>query len=156
MENLISLGHRIIELRNKNNISREQLARRLNIPYTTLRNYENGLREPGHIFLINIAEIFNVSTDYLLGLSNFPNSVSKNTDSLKDKLIHNYDGLNQIGKDKLVDYSEDLLNNPNYKSFQTYNIKIAARNGQFEEKALTDSDIQKIMDLPDVTEDDLK
>mgnify|MGYP002225588370 CR=1 FL=1 len=40
------------------------------IPSTTLRNYETDVREPGHTFLKQISEFFNVSVDYLLGLTN--------------------------------------------------------------------------------------
>ena len=69
MDSIKFLGQRIIELRKANNVSREELAAQLGIPYTTLRNYENGLREPGHLFLTKIAKLFSVSTDYLLGLS---------------------------------------------------------------------------------------
>ena len=70
MDTIKSLGARIIELRKKNGISREELAKEFDIPYTTLRNYENGLREPGHVFLVKVALKFHVTTDYLLGVDN--------------------------------------------------------------------------------------
>lgn len=57
----------MIALRQERGISRKELAQRLDIPYTTLRNYENDQREPGHRLLIRLAEIFQVSVDYLIG-----------------------------------------------------------------------------------------
>ena len=39
----------------------------LDIPYTTLRNYENDQREPGHKLLIRLSEILCVSVDQLIG-----------------------------------------------------------------------------------------
>lgn len=39
----------------------------LNIPYTTLKGYENAGREPKYNILVKIADILNVSLDDLLG-----------------------------------------------------------------------------------------
>lgn len=64
----MTTGQRIKDLRKECGYSRVALAEKLNMPHTTLRNYENGDREPGHSFLIAIANEFNVSVDYLLGL----------------------------------------------------------------------------------------
>lgn len=68
----MSLGSKIVELRNKAGLTRVQLAETLQIPHTTLRNYEQGTREPGHKFLVEIAKFFNVSTDYLLDNATLP------------------------------------------------------------------------------------
>ena len=40
-----------------------EFAEFLNIPSTTLRNYETDKREPGHTFLKQMSELFNVSVD---------------------------------------------------------------------------------------------
>lgn len=64
----MDFGERLIHLRESNGIERKELAEKLEIPYTTLRNYEIGTREPGHLFLIKLTKIFNVTVDYLLGL----------------------------------------------------------------------------------------
>jgi len=49
---------------------------------------------------------------------------------------------------------EDMLEDEKYSSSQRHIVKIAARNGTFEERTMTDSEIEDIMNLPDV--DDLK
>lgn len=117
MDTIKSLGSRIIELRKRDGISREELAKEFDIPYTTLRNYENGLREPGHVFLIKVALKFHVTTDYLLGIEeqqkNAPAEDDK-SDFDKQRLIHNYDKLNQRGKKKLVEESDDMASMPKY------------------------------------------
>ncbi|MDD3395380.1 MAG: helix-turn-helix transcriptional regulator [Anaerotignum sp.] len=64
----MDFGERLISLREKNGIERKELSEIMEIPYTTLRNYEIGTREPGHLFLIKLTKIFNVTVDYLLGL----------------------------------------------------------------------------------------
>lgn len=56
-------------LRIQANMSQEELAKLLGISRSAISSYENGTRSPNHDILIKIATIFNVSTDYLLGLS---------------------------------------------------------------------------------------
>ena len=46
-----------------------KLAKILQIPYTTYKNYENMRNEPKYETLIKIADVLNVSTDKLLGRS---------------------------------------------------------------------------------------
>lgn len=62
----MSIGTRLVELRTSKGLTRVQLAEELNIPMTTLRNYETDAREPGHKFLLEAARYFNVTTDYIL------------------------------------------------------------------------------------------
>lgn len=64
----MNIGERLTEIRKSHGYTRQKLADELGIPYTTIRNYEKGTREPGHSYLIQIADKFNVSTDYILGL----------------------------------------------------------------------------------------
>lgn len=66
----MTFGQRLIELRKENGYNtRNDFAEKLGIPSTTLRNYEKDEREPGHTFLKQISELFNVSVDYLLCLT---------------------------------------------------------------------------------------
>lgn len=128
MDIVKSLGERIIELRKKNNINREDLAKEFEIPYTTLRNYENGLREPGHLFLIKVAKRFNVSTDYLLGIDtqkNAPAIIDK-SDNDKQKLLHNYENLNDNGRSKLLEYSDDLVASGKYAKSNSQDNKMSS------------------------------
>lgn len=73
------IGNRIAELRKEKGFSRVQFAQQIGIPFTTLRNYETGVREPGHSFIVQMAKEFNVSTDYLLGLTDnrIPDEIKK-------------------------------------------------------------------------------
>lgn len=66
----MTFGERLTELRiSAGYVKRNEFADKLGIPSTTLRNYETDVREPGHTFLKQISEFFNVSVDYLLGLT---------------------------------------------------------------------------------------
>ena len=64
----MTIGERIIDQRKKLGLTRIQLAQDLDIPHTTLRNYETDQREPGHLMLITLSKKFGVTTDYLLGM----------------------------------------------------------------------------------------
>ena len=61
---------KLYELRNSKNLSMMQVAKELQLPYTTYVNYEKGAREPSSEVLIKIANYFGVSVDYLIGRSN--------------------------------------------------------------------------------------
>lgn len=73
------IGNRIKGLREEKRMSQLELAKALNISNTTLSQYENGLRTPSDEIKIKIANYFNVSVDYLLGLTNIK-AFSENLD----------------------------------------------------------------------------
>ena len=54
----MDFGENLVAIRKSRGMTRKALAEELNIPYTTLRNYETGQREPGHKTLIALAKIF--------------------------------------------------------------------------------------------------
>ena len=60
------LGLRIAALRKKVGMSQAELADRLKISASAVGMYEQGRREPGAQLLVELAELFGVSTDYLL------------------------------------------------------------------------------------------
>ena len=54
-------------LRTETNLSRAQLAEKLNVSIRLISYWENGQRECDFDMLIKIADLFSVSVDYLLG-----------------------------------------------------------------------------------------
>ena len=61
--------NRLEQLRLSLNKSKAQVARELDIPYTTYVNYEKGDREPNSEMLITLASYFKCTVDYLIGRS---------------------------------------------------------------------------------------
>ena len=59
---------RLKELRIENNMSRQQVANLIFVNVRTISYWELGQRECNLEQLINLSQIFNVTTDYLLGL----------------------------------------------------------------------------------------
>lgn len=62
------LGLRICELRTALGWSQVELAKRLGVAKQTISNQENDNIQPSIEMLVRLAKLFNVTTDYLLGL----------------------------------------------------------------------------------------
>ena len=60
----MTLSERLKEVRKQHGCTRRQLAADLGRNYATITNYENGEREPGHTYLIEIARQFAVPAEY--------------------------------------------------------------------------------------------
>lgn len=71
---------RIKSLREDNDITQEELCKKLNISQQSLSKYENNQRKLPIDILKKYAQIFNVSSDYILGLTDNsePNWIIKN------------------------------------------------------------------------------
>ena len=67
---MVDFGMTLKTLRTQNNYTQVQLAQKLGLTKSVISAYETGLRLPSYDVLINIAKIFKVSTDYLLGMDN--------------------------------------------------------------------------------------
>ena len=65
---MIDFGNRLKDLRTKKGLSQEQLAHQLGVTKSMISAYETSMRMPSYRVLIKIALLFNVSTDYLLGI----------------------------------------------------------------------------------------
>lgn len=59
--------NRIKELRLQNKISQQELSSHLGVARSTVAMWESGASQPDHATVIKIADLFNVTTDYLLG-----------------------------------------------------------------------------------------
>ena len=65
---MVDFGNTLKILRLQNKFTQAELAKKLGLTKSVISAYENGLRLLSYDVLIHIAKIFNVSTDYLLGL----------------------------------------------------------------------------------------
>ncbi len=63
------LQTRIKELRKEHGLTQKQLAQMLGKSETGLASWEQGLSEPCVADIIKLCEIFHVSSDYLLGIT---------------------------------------------------------------------------------------
>ena len=66
------LGTRIKELRKEFGLSQVDLAAQMEVTKQTISNWENENIQPSIDMLVALANVFNVTTDYLLGLDDVP------------------------------------------------------------------------------------
>lgn len=60
-------NEKLCECRNKRGLSQTAVAKMLNITRQAYNHYETGQRQPTQEVLVKLADIFEVSVDYLLG-----------------------------------------------------------------------------------------
>lgn len=68
---------RLKELREDNDLKQQTVADYLHIKQNTYSQYESGKRQLSIDVLIKLSKFYNVSTDYILGLTDTKQSVSK-------------------------------------------------------------------------------
>lgn len=67
---LLSLADRIKSLRDGAGLTQAEIARILGISRSGVNAWEMGLSVPSTQYIVELAKLFNVSTDYLLGMEN--------------------------------------------------------------------------------------
>ena len=65
------IGETLADLRKEKGLGQKQLASLLNISVGTVSNYENGVHSPDLLTLCRLAKFFDVTTDYLLGRTDY-------------------------------------------------------------------------------------
>lgn len=83
----MNLGERLRELRKKNNLSQDALAKRLSISRQAVSRWENNLSTPDLQTLINICKLYGISLDAFVDDIKFNNIRKKPT---KDQLLKAY------------------------------------------------------------------
>lgn len=66
---MLNFGERLHSLRTQSGMTQTELAKRLGITKSVVSYYERLERSPSPDVLIQLADIFRVTTDYLLGIT---------------------------------------------------------------------------------------
>lgn len=80
----MKVGKRLKQLREELNMTQKELADKLGISRAAVGLYEQGKRNVDNDTLLKLSEIFNVSTDYLLGNTDIKTPVDKISSALSD------------------------------------------------------------------------
>ena len=101
---------RLKELREQRRLNQEGLAMKLSVSQSTISAYEVGERTPDLDTLINIATVFDVSIDYLVGLSDTRQHI-KQGDLPPDEMEYlcKYKQANKVDREKIKAYIDGLL-----------------------------------------------
>ena len=105
----IKFNMRLKELRLANGLTQKELAKSIEVGRTTISEYESGKIVPKHEGLLKLANYFNVSVDYLTGVSDEPATRQSNEHEL-DKLLNTLDYILMNEYDSPVRYEGVILN----------------------------------------------
>lgn len=94
------IGERLAETRKDHGDTQSDLAHELGVSLSTVRTWEQDKSSPGHDMLVRICRLYNVSSDYLLGLSDIDPIYEQN---------NRLSSLNDEEFIKLKDYAQYLL-----------------------------------------------
>lgn len=125
---MTTFGNRLRELRLKNHMKQEELAQIINKTKDNISKYEHNKRQADDETKKQLAKYFNVSMDYLFGLTDNPTpinqpkqekSINEDLDSLINKLksdkdyIYNGQKLDNSSRNliiKSLEHTKDLVN----------------------------------------------
>lgn len=138
--------NRLAELRKEKKLSMKETAVRLHLPYTTYVSYEKGDREPNSEVLIKLADFYNTTVDFILGVSKSTQNNDLKLSNHEKKLVISYreHPEMQLSVDRLLGIEEEKV----------HIIPIAARNGNNKPLKLTDSELEARKNLPDLPLED--
>ena len=83
----MEIGKKIKEFRAKSGLSQAALGKRVGASKAAISKYENGASAPPYDVIIELARIFSVSTDFLLGADANEPSLLINAEGLTKKQI---------------------------------------------------------------------
>ena len=96
------IGERLIELRKDKGLTQKQLAEKLFLNFRTYSGYERDETEASDEVKIKIAQFYNVSIDYLLGVSENPAPINKGNDYIRLPKALSADGRKEL--DQYIKY----------------------------------------------------
>ena len=151
-------------------LTQSQVADRLGISDGTYKNYEQGKREPNNTLLSKIADLYEVSTDYLLGRTNIKQMATEQSDELDDidilevenRIIEKYTALSEEMRAFCIDLfrqisgvvitqNGEVRHEPPQRNIQISQIpqpfEKIARNGK--RTILSDEEVEKLRALDD-------
>lgn len=112
-------------LRENKNLSQAELADELELSRSSISMYERGERVPSTYVLEQLSDFFNVDIDYLMGRTTkttiLPETIKYSTprDQRSRTILRNMRKLNLDGQDKVIEYSELLVESKQYENPHT-------------------------------------
>lgn len=153
-----TIGQRIKSLRLKYNMTGNELGARLNVTRNAVSQWETDKRIPTSQMLSELAKLFNVSTDYLLGRDPIPNDLKSDINyaipltggvriPVLGSIVAGIPNTAVADYDEWIEISQSLAMRGDYFALR---IK-----GDSMEPTLFDSDIVVIRQQPDVEDGEI-
>lgn len=144
------LGQRIKELREEQNLTQEDLAKKLGISKSTIGMYETNKRQPDTATKEALADLFNVDMDYLYGRSEIKNKSARlfelaSTGVLIPVLGYVRAGYPIYAEENIIDYEE--ISSAMAKKGEFFGLKI---RGNSMEPRIFENDVVIVKKQPDI------
>ena len=88
----MSIGTKIRDLRKQAHLSQTELGKKVSVSQQTVTAWENNKAEPSSSAVAQLADIFNVTTDYLLGRLNKQETKKDDVELSDDDVIMTWRG----------------------------------------------------------------
>ena len=110
-----SVGETIADLRTEREMGQKELAAILNVSVGTISNYEKGVHFPDLDSLRKMADIFDVTVDYLLGRTGYrcsPESLKEyiTADYTVSEFVNTVISLDAASRTSVTDFADYLKN----------------------------------------------
>lgn len=125
---MTTFGKKLHSLMKENKITQQELAERLNVRRGSVSNWVTDRRVPDNNTIVELANIFNVTTDFLLGNENIKDDINlKNIrfDNAQDALAFILKqpsimafGVPELTDDELIEFANDILEHIEFISYK--------------------------------------
>jgi repressor LexA len=139
--------HNLKKLRNELGMTQEAFAASLELGTTAYNNYEKGIRDPQSEFWVKVSKKYNVSTDFLLGITDekYINTADFETSTEERAILRKMRLLDDSGR-QVADFvinaeynraireksvSKVEINKRQYNDVKCYNMAASAGNGDY-------------------------
>lgn len=106
-------GERLADIRKDRGMKQQELAEHLSVSVTTVSGYENDQNTPNDEIKVNIAKIFNISLDYLLG------AIDEETALDRSNVLVLPKGFPPEARDEVLEYAKLMILKYRSKEKQT-------------------------------------
>lgn len=123
----MSFTESLKEVRKERNLKQKDIAEKLGVSAQSYNQYEQGKRKPKHETILKLCEVLNCAYMYEKNgeprlytfhdttIRKSPCNSAADSDTMKDRLLSNYESVNADGKQRIADYSDDIASNDKYK-----------------------------------------
>lgn len=115
---MLTIGDKIKAIRKERGLTQKEFAKKINKSERMIQKYENSEVEPRIEVLREIALALDISFSELINPRNTPININESIDKFKNEYVDfiiDFEQLNDEGKNKVINYTKDLLDNPKYK-----------------------------------------
>lgn len=116
-----TFNDRLVELRTEKGLSQKDAAADLGVSQALLSHYEKGIREYSLAFLCRAAQYYNVTTDYILGITDSRSGLD--TASLEDRAEDSIFSTNSIYRAAIM--THERLNSGSFQAGECADILYA-------------------------------